>query len=93
MAQGERIEKHYFQACLWTPSKNLNRLFKNWPAVIIVIVPKEPQTNTRTHVRHKGIQISPVRPLAKLHLFPFLLNFFSLTNVKSAQFTIRRKGI
>ena len=69
MVQEERIEKHYFQVHLWTPSKNLKRLFKKWSAVIIVIVPKEPQTKTRTQVRYKGIQINPVRPLAKLHLF------------------------
>lgn len=93
MVQEERIEKSYIQVHLWTPSKILKALFENLSAVIIVTVPKEPQTKARTYVRYKGIQINPVRPLAKLHLFPFLLHFLAMTNVKSALFTSSRKGI
>lgn len=95
MVQEEGIEKHNFQVYLWKQSKNLKRLFEKWSAVIIETVPKQPQTKTRTHVRYKGIQINPVRPLGKLHLFfsPFFWIFFSMTTVKSALFTITRKGI
>lgn len=44
MIQEERIKKYCFQDYLWASSKNFERLFRKWSAVIIVIVPKDSQT-------------------------------------------------